>query len=63
MQFKPEGKFSFYYKQLEKIHTSGINIVNEEPEDIVKQLIEKGETLKKESQMDIRDRLKMIKVD
>lgn len=63
LKFKSEGQFSFYYKQLEKIHNSGIDIKNQAPEDIIKQLVQKADSLRRDTQMDIRDKLKMIKVD
>jgi hypothetical protein len=48
---------------MEKIQSSGIDIKNVAPEDIMKQLVGKGRELRRDTNMDIRDKLKMIKVD
>ena len=63
MKFKPEAQHTFYYKQLEKVVHSGVDIKYKAPEDIIKQLVKKSEQVEKVALMDVRDRLKMIKVD
>ena len=47
--FKKENQFAFYYRQLEKIHNSEIDIKNVAPEEIMKMLIAKGKDLRRDS--------------
>ena len=53
---------SFFYKQLQKIHHSGINVKDKDPTDIKKELDAKATKMNKENPSDLVDKSSLMKI-
>ena len=53
---------SFFYKQLHKIHNSGINVKDKDPTDIKKELDAKAIKINKENPSDLVDKSSLMKI-